>query len=314
MTRGLRGFVEGVHREVAGAARDSSSRKIFLFFVLIIPQIISLTLGDSVFLLLDLIFWVPKLTPIEYQHSYFALGYAAAAYLSEDDIINPTMKCHNTSGQFMEDLRIVNDDSNLAFATINAQRKAIVVAFRGTDNLLNVKQDVKFKLVKFPYTKDKFNVHRGFLEAYEGVRTEIKANFDALLESYPDYTIYITGHSLGGAMAHLFLYEVSSEMKKRNAFLITFGSPKVGDSAVLNLEKHATILRFAERGDLVPEMPPLSDFVHVGNKNFFFRKSYYSCTNVSKHPTCQPDLVKFREAIDSHRSALGITNAFDCNK
>ncbi|VDN30224.1 unnamed protein product [Cylicostephanus goldi] len=55
--------------------------------------------------------------------------------------------------------------------------------------------------------------------------------FKNLYENHPDYDIWITGHSLGGAMASLAAHYIKNEFQipENKIKLITFGQPRTGD-------------------------------------------------------------------------------------
>jgi len=78
------------------------------------------------------------------------------------------------------------------------------------------------------------NVGRGFLEAYRGhLRDQV---FDEILRRKPK-GIYITGHSLGAALASLFFYDLLYSFPNPDWEIVkatNFGSPRVGDEAWKN--------------------------------------------------------------------------------
>lgn len=57
-------------------------------------------------------------------------------------------------------------------------------------------------------------VHHGFLSAYTSVRPQVLGVLDALLagEAEP-WTVYCTGHSLGGALSTLCAYDLARRTK-----------------------------------------------------------------------------------------------------
>ena len=79
---------------------------------------------------------------------------------------------------------------------------------------------------------DEVMAHNGFLSAYLSVRTAILALLKTLTSSRGDgpWTFYVTGHSLGGALATIFAYECA-ELKMGEVVVYTYGSPRVGNAA-----------------------------------------------------------------------------------
>jgi hypothetical protein len=84
-----------------------------------------------------------------------------------------------------------------------------------------------------------------------------------LMDQYPDYTLCITGHSLGGALAQLACLEAAVQFGQegRPVTCITIASPRVGDhhfrGAIQTLEQGKRLRFLAVRNsfDLVPLAP-----------------------------------------------------------
>ncbi|HEX7669499.1 MAG TPA: lipase family protein, partial [Polyangiaceae bacterium] len=88
--------------------------------------------------------------------------------------------------------------------------------------------------------------------------------------------LYITGHSLGGAMATLAAYKIATDpayaaLNEKLRGVYTYGSPMVGNLAFAAMWKQRGILEGRLFGhvyanDVVPHLPPGSagDFAHVG--------------------------------------------------
>ena len=71
-------------------------------------------------------------------------------------------------------------------------------------------------------------MHSGFLSAYNGLKSTIISQLQSLVALYRTSTIYITGHSLGGAIALLASTDIKDLIVNPN-FFITFGEPRVGN-------------------------------------------------------------------------------------
>ena len=104
-------------------------------------------------------------------------------------------------------------------------------------------------------------VHCGFLQAFECCEDEIKA---AVHDNVPDdLGLYITGHSLGGALAQI----ASVVLERPNlAACYTFGSPRVGTWNFDRLVK-CPHYRVINNWDLVPNVPPplYRGYLHSGD-------------------------------------------------
>lgn len=109
---------------------------------------------------------------------------------------------------------------------------SIVVAFRGSSSVRDWLTNAQFGMEDLFWATDDHcaRVHRGFLEAFESVNVAVLAAVRELLQKFPSAEIYITGHSLGGALAMLAAYEFR-RLKLPLAEVVTFGAPRVGNKA-----------------------------------------------------------------------------------
>ena len=97
------------------------------------------------------------------------------------------------------------------------------------------------------------NMHKGFHDAYKSVEESIADR----LGGTEDLPLYITGHSLGGALAVVATWYQSSQ---RLAACYTFGAPKVGDDQLQGRFK-TPIYRVVNAADPVPFVPPSGTFL-----------------------------------------------------
>lgn len=128
-----------------------------------------------------------------------------------------------------------------------------VVAFRGTqqvkDWITNLKA-VKTTLYSrnSDISRTIANVHMGFNQAFLALENQIREH----LCGDEDLPLYITGHSLGGALATLATWYIAGD---RLAACYTFGSPRVGDDGLTNRFR-TPIYRIVNGADPVPFVPP----------------------------------------------------------
>ncbi|MGA1797182.1 lipase family protein [Sphingomonas sp. 4RDLI-65] len=130
------------------------------------------------------------------------------------------------------------------FAGLRADGHAII-AFRGTqpDSLRDVLSDVRALPVSWTGAG---RVHRGFNDALLGLLPQV----DRWIADRRIVQLTVTGHSLGAAMATLFA------ARHRDADLVTFGSPRVGDAAFATAWEGRTMRRYVDCTDLVAHLPP----------------------------------------------------------
>ncbi|MEA3035499.1 MAG: triacylglycerol lipase [Sphingomonadales bacterium] len=132
------------------------------------------------------------------------------------------------------------------------------VAFRGTEagKLLDLVADARFKLVPFGAAA---RVHEGFLAAY----TSLQAAIGKWLGAADGKRLVVTGHSLGAAMATLLAAE------RREAELVTFGSPRVGDPAFAAMFAKRMVRRYVDCTDGVTAVPPaLIGYAHLSGEHY----------------------------------------------
>lgn len=155
----------------------------------------------------------------------------------------------------------------------------LYIVFRGTSSLQDWKTDLKIRQDTLLYNDVK--VHRGFLEQYLSIHTDIMKHLTSVI----NYTnnIIITGHSLGGALATIcavYLKE-NPNLNKYNISVYTYGSPRVGNKKFKKLyNKHIKeSYRIAGHSDLITYFPMNSSYTHVhpaisynDNIAFLFKK------------------------------------------
>lgn len=140
-----------------------------------------------------------------------------------------------------------------------------VVVFRGT-NFTEIPDWYKNLTVTFE-TTDQGNFHKGFSDAYRTVRGEVRR----YLNDERPSKIWITGHSLGGAMAVACGVDVKVHTKIP-ATLVTFGQPRFADekgAKWIDRQFNGQYARFVHGVDIVPSVPfyvPwIFPYAHAGN-------------------------------------------------
>ena len=164
----------------------------------------------------------------------------------------------------------------------------VVAAFRGTDELVDWLDNIKVSPTKGPLG----NVHSGFYNALLDIwgrpeMPESERMWNCIQkfrerDADPDYTelpkwleglkkpkrsLWLTGHSLGGAMATLAAAWLS-ERKIPFSGAYTFGQPRVGDDdfqIALDTKLIKRFFRFQNNNDIVTRVPArLMGYEHVG--------------------------------------------------
>ena len=103
-------------------------------------------------------------------------------------------------------------------------------------------------------------VHKGFAKALDLVRDKVTASLDKNVPS--DCPLFITGHSLGAALATL-----AASLRRPRA-LYTFGSPRVGDNDFGKTLSGVNVFRVVNNRDVVTTVPPPLPFHHAGELHY----------------------------------------------
>ena len=129
---------------------------------------------------------------------------------------------------------------------VSEQRPMLILAFRGTETkaIEDIRSDAKVGLQDAPGGG---RVHPGFYRAFASVQQPIQQALDAL----GDDPLYVTGHSLGGALA-----VVATRYLKhpQMAATYTYGGPRVGDDAFFN-DFRVPVYRVVNGADVVARLP-----------------------------------------------------------
>ncbi|OAB44476.1 lipase [Paenibacillus glacialis] len=141
------------------------------------------------------------------------------------------------------------------FGFILESSQEIIIAFRGTSSRTDWISNIMASQKNFKYIKEDCLTHRGFTDIYYSTRDGI---ISALSRLSPDKTLYITGHSLGGALATLCAIDIAANTNYISPNLYTYGSPRVGDpDFTTTFTKYVrNSYRIANPFDVVTHAPP----------------------------------------------------------
>ena len=125
-----------------------------------------------------------------------------------------------------------------------------VLAFRGTQQVKDWMTNLDAATTQVCSSGGEVlgNVHLGFHEAFLSVYAQI----GPLLDGDEDLPLFITGHSLGGALATLATWYLKGDSL---AACYTFGAPRVGDTGLMDRFR-TPIYRLVNGVDPVPFVPP----------------------------------------------------------
>jgi predicted lipase len=73
-------------------------------------------------------------------------------------------------------------------------------------------------------------MHNGFYLGYSSVSSLMKKQIELLLQKYRGSPIYVTGHSLGGALATVAALDIKHTYNPSSMKVYTYGQPRVGNN------------------------------------------------------------------------------------
>jgi len=155
---------------------------------------------------------------------------------------------------------------------------ALLVAFKGTDPLVLATWITD--LAALPKRPD---IHGGFSAALEAVWDELRT---VLTNEGRGKRVFVTGHSLGGALAVLAARRARDELGLTVAAVYAFGMPRAGDAAFGTSYDALTNVsyRFVYGDDFVAQVPPSHwGFRHVGRR--------FSCARGDEFDTSSPGVA-----------------------
>ena len=165
------------------------------------------------------------------------------------------------------------------------------ICWRGTITGSEWVSDGDFYKTTCSFLKNGEKVHKGFQNVYTGGDDELGDSpqkvvldyLDSIKATTPDYNLFVTGHSLGAALAVLNICDIVVNTPIKNAKMYNFAGPRVGNAAfATTFEKYigtnccntnslsnCCSWRVVNINDEVPKLPPTSiglvkyDYVHV---------------------------------------------------
>lgn len=137
----------------------------------------------------------------------------------------------------------------------------IIIAFRGTDDIEDWKMNIDI-------TRDDDDIHTGFHEAWRSIEEDVLQKLSYLTRV--QRRLFITGHSLGGALAILAGYYITDRHPIHS--LVVFECPRVGGSTFK--DRYNTILYdkticYVNNNDIVPRLPVNFGYRNIGQLRYW---------------------------------------------
>lgn len=201
----------------------------------------------------------------------------------------------------LESWELLEEEKSDTRALLAWGRGTIVLSFRGTATRKNVVTDIKFwQIPHFPVRRNsmgiKLKVHVGFYRAWrlEGFSDRLLARLGSLLEECggqgPPPKVFVTGHSLGGALAVLAAADIKRRHPQLALTVYTYGAPRVGNLAFTQeyLRNNPDTWGIVNDQDPIPRVPKgwfhnAGNYVVInGRGDLILRPSEFDLISISR--------------------------------
>jgi pimeloyl-ACP methyl ester carboxylesterase len=143
-----------------------------------------------------------------------------------------------------------------------------VLAFEGSQDNRDLLIDLQIaQLVPYKHYPDA-KVHSGFWKSYLAIADEVHK----LLNIHNVKNLFVTGHSLGGALATIASLDIVEELGIKNVSMVSLGAPRVGNAGYADL--YASMLnnyyRITHASDPVVHLPYMYlNYKHIPHEIFY---------------------------------------------
>jgi len=190
------------------------------------------------------------------------LAEASTLVYAEPDVVLPLFEKVG-----LKDVSFFETGSTQCFVAAN--NLFAIVSFRGTE-VSEHKGRIDFQAMAADFITDADlwmsdwdnggKAHRGFKKALDDIWKDLYASLESIRSR--GCTIWMTGHSLGAALATL-----AGDRYEKTQAVYTFGSPRVGN-AVFKEKYKTPCYRIVHNRDIVARVPPPIFYRHVGEIQF----------------------------------------------
>ncbi|TVY64181.1 Mono- and diacylglycerol lipase, partial [Lachnellula suecica] len=167
----------------------------------------------------------------------------------------PLVEAHNATSI----VEFGSNDTTLTgikgYVALDPVLQTITISFAGSGaTIRNWLTDFTFAQIPSPLCANCW-IHSGFATAWSERRSVVLAAVSSALAANPDFSIVVTGHSIGAAVATLAATELRNLGHSVSTY--TFGSPRVGNAAFASFVTAAgSNFRMTHVNDPVPQLPP----------------------------------------------------------
>jgi predicted lipase len=206
------------------------------------------------FQVLIIFFSFGKVYSYDWSAGNASIWLCAAAYCETNTYQTRTFKGYSTGFVVTNVIDDKGEDVQ-GFVGYLPSQSSIYVTFRGSTSISDWANNLDLILTSYPKCDD-CKVHKGFYVAQQSVISYVLHSVEALRQKFPSYTVVVTGHSLGAAMATLTTIDlIDAGISPIRMF--HFGSPRVGNTNFANFAsaKIDDRNRNTHHRDMVPHIP-----------------------------------------------------------
>mmetsp|Transcript_16680 Transcript_16680/g.32365 ORF Transcript_16680/g.32365 Transcript_16680/m.32365 type:complete len:356 (+) Transcript_16680:311-1378(+) len=223
------------------------------------------------------------------------VAYAAAVSCSNRSILE-SWTCHICQHGVapippppsLRDILVMQDEVeiNQAMVGYDEASKRIVVSFRGSVAAAQWIFDLDITPVH-EYCNGCL-VHQGFYLSWRDLHDEVMEKVQNLSATYQTYLVYVTGHSLGAAIA----VHAGLALAKHGYTITgyTFGQPRVGNEAFATYANHLLPqwIRVVNYHDPVPQCPKLPFLYHHMSTEIYYYEIPKPGASLGPYRMCDP--------------------------
>jgi hypothetical protein len=221
----------------------------------------------------------------------YSARFSAVAYCPENQVASWNCYwCTQIPDFILLDTFWEASTSTYAYLGYDPGKDHFVLAFEGTQDIEDWIIDLQIATLS-PYKEyPDARVHTGFWKAYTSIRQPL---FDAL-GRFRVQTLFVTGHSLGNALATVASLDIAEELNMSSITMVGLAGPRVGNPAYAELFQTliSDYYRITHSNDPIPHLPPMFlGFMHIGHE------VYYPNNTLAYVYCSEPEDVN---CIDSH--------------
>lgn len=202
-----------------------------------------------------------------YSQLQLAVESARLAYYRAEESPAEMQRLSDALGRADFDTPVIFVDVATGAAGFGSTRQSdgtALIALRGTqpDDIADIGHDLEAELVEWPESAGR--VHAGFALTTRALLPRIRRWIEQT--NLDTGKLIVTGHSLGAAMATL------AASVLRPGWLVTLGSPRVGDAHFVPTVRAGNMRRIVDCCDIVTRLPPpIGGYTHLPTCTYITR-------------------------------------------